>query len=236
MTFPNAYHGVKKIFTAQILKIIEGVCVFIAGVAGLIAIAGTVVGAAAEASAEEVPASLEGTLVTFGIIGLVFIVAGGVLSVVSYIMNIVGLRQAGKDEDAFQLGFMFACFAMIIKFVSILFSLLNVGGGIADNIADTVGRICDIVIMISVLNGVANLAERLHNEKLAELAGKLMNTLIVIIGLSAVATVIPAFFGVNEVFMNISSIMNMVAGGLAIIGTIIYLVFLGKGMKMLKEN
>ena len=109
-------------------------------------------------------------------------------------------------------------------------------GGIADNIADTVGRICDIVIMISVLNGVANLAERLHNEKLAELAGKLMNTLIVIIGLSAVATVIPAFFGVNEVFMNISSIMNMVAGGLAIIGTIIYLVFLGKGMKMLKEN
>ena len=36
--------------------------------------------------------------------------------------------------------------------------------------------------------------------------------------------------------MNISSIMNMVAGGLAIIGTIIYLVFLGKGMKMLKEN
>ena len=203
MTFPNAYHGVKKIFTAQILKIIEGVCVFIAGVAGLIAIAGTVVGAAAEASAEEVPASLEGTLVTFGIIGLVFIVAGGVLSVVS------------KDEDAFQLGFMFACFAMIIKFVSILFSLLNVGGGIADNIADTVGRICDIVIMISVLNGVSNLAERLHNEKLAELAGKLMNTLIVIIGLSAVATVIPAKQNV---------------------GTIIYLVFLGKGMKMLKEN
>ena len=157
------------------------------------------------------------------------------LSIIQGVISLQDIRKVGTIGGRTVAYFLCTtAFAVVIGLV--FANLLNVGGGIADNIADTVGRICDIVIMISVLNGVSNLAERLHNEKLAELAGKLMNTLIVIIGLSAVATVIPAFFGVNEVFMNISSIMNMVAGGLAIIGTIIYLVFLGKGMKMLKEN
>ena len=236
MTFPNSYHGVKKIFTAQILKIIEGVCIFAAAVAGLVTMAGTAVGLAAEETGTEVAAELGSTVVTFGIIGLVMIVAGGVLAIISYIMNIVGLRQAGQEEEAFHLGFLFACFALIIKFVSILLSLLNLGGGIGDNIADMFGRVCDIIIIISVLNGISNLAGRLGKPNIASLAERLITVLSVIIGLSAVATIIPIFFGVSVVFTDISMILTMVAGTLAIVGTIIYLVFLGKAVKMLKEN
>lgn len=232
MRFPNAYRGVKKIFTAQILKIIEGVCIFAAGVAGII----TLSGAAVETAVGEEAAEFVNATVTFGIIGLVLLVAGGVLAIISYIMNIVGLRQAGQDEDAFRLGFLFACFAMIIKFVSILLSLLNLGGGIGDNIADMFNRVCDVIIIISVMNGIGNLAVRLGNPRIAALAEKLIVTLSVIIGLSAVATIIPVFFGVSQVFATVSMILSMVAGTLAIVGTVIYLVFLGKAVTMLQES
>ena len=228
MTFPNAYHGVKKIFTAQILKIIGGVLLFLGAVSGLVALALTGVEESVEGSAS--------VAIIFYVIASVFLLAAGVLTIIAFIMNIVGLRQGGLDEEGFRLGFIAACFAMIIKFISILFSYLNVGGGIADNIADTITYICEIIIIVSVIGSINSLADRLGFSNISALGAKLMNILIAVIGLSALITVVPLFFGLGVGYSTPAYILSLVATSLSIVGYIVYLVFLGKGMKMLKEN
>ena len=103
MTYPNAYHGVKKIFTAQILKIIEGFFMFIVAITSFFS-----AGTAALESALNSSGEASMTLAT---IALGFIVAAGILAIIAYIMNIVGLRQGGIDEEGFRMGFIVACFA-----------------------------------------------------------------------------------------------------------------------------
>ena len=236
MSFSNAYHGVKKIFTSQLLKVIGTACMLIGAILGVIALV-LVKGilSSAELSAETVEA-LSPTAAIMGIVALVLVVASGVLSIIAYIMNIVGLRQGSQDEDSFKLGFYFACFAMIIKFVSILFILLNVGGGIADNIADTIGSICDIIILVSVIGGIVNLANRLGVDKVAVLGGKLMNLIIAIYVLAAIAFLVPVFFGMTDTFQFVQGILMLVSASLSFVGCIVFLVLLGKAKKMLKEN
>ena len=236
MSFPNAYHGVKKIFTSQLLKVIGAACMLIGAFLGIIAlvlVGGTT--SSAELSAETVE-SLFPSAAIMGIIALVLIVASGILSIIAYIMNIVGLRQGSQDEESFRLGFFAACFAMIIRFISTLFILLNIGGGIADNVADTVGFVCDIIILVSVIGGIVNLANRLDNNKVAVLGGKLLNLMIAIYVLAAIATFIPVFFGMTDTFQFVQGILMLVSASLSFVGCIVFLVLLGKAKKMLKEN
>ena len=120
MTFPNAYHGVKKIFTAEILSIIAA---FLALVTAVVAI----VAAVSMAAGEEDAAAAAG----LGTVGL--IIASGVLYIISYIMNLVGLHQAGKDEANFKTAFIIMIFTLILTVVTVIINTISSGNGIADN-------------------------------------------------------------------------------------------------------
>jgi len=228
MKYPNAYAGVSKILTAQILKMIGSVCMIIGGIAALV-LAATLAVALGEEGAEAVAAGS-------GLVTVLFMVAGGVLAIIAYILNIVGLRQAGKDEDSFDSGFVVAIFALIISVATAIFSAVNLGGGIADNISQTISYICEIFIIFCVINGIGNLAVELGNEKLANTGRRLFIIVCLMVILSAIANLIPAFFGANPVFQAIQGGLSITSGILSIVGYIIYIIYLAKGKKMLKNS
>jgi len=223
MTFQNAYHGVKKIFTSELLMLIGGVCLLIAGVLAVL----TASSAAAGNSGGAAVSSL-GMLLLF--------LASAILPIIGFIMNLVGLSQAGKDEDSFQKAFIIAIFAMIIRMVSSIFTTLNVGGGAADNIARAVSNVAEIIVFILVVNGVTNLADRLHKSELFGTANKLIVFYIIMYGLSIVANLILIHFELNTTTAVIAGVLEIVSAILALIAYIVYLVFLGKAKAMLREN
>ena len=223
MTFPNAFRGVKKIFTAEILKLIGVACLLIAAVLTLLA-------------AGSVAAGSDGGAVASGLGATVLLAAGAVLPIIGFIMNLVGLSQAGKDEDNFHTAFIVAIFALIIRVVSGIFTMLNVGGGVADNIANFISGICEIIVFVLVVNGVLSLADRLHKSELFGTASKLIICYVVPYGIAILAELIVIFFGVNETVATIEGIMLLVSSIFSMIAYIIYLVFLGKAKKMLCDN
>lgn len=226
MTFPNACTGVKKIFTAQILKILSTVFLIVGAVSTLLT--------AAVFSVEA--AESGGPGVGLAVVSIIFLAIGGVLAIISFLMNIIGLRQAGTDEESLHMAFIVSIFALVIRFVSTLFDLLNVGSGIADNIAEAVGYVCEIFVIISVIRGITNLADRLHNEKVGSLGDKLSNVILVILVLALIANTIPIFLGTDVNVLTSATILEVASLVLTAVGYIIYLVFLGKASNMLRTS
>ena len=77
MKFPNAEKGIRKIFTAEIL--------------GLISAIGVAITAILASNMEDAASSLKVAIIVCGALT-------GVLMLISYIINIVGVTQASKDE------------------------------------------------------------------------------------------------------------------------------------------
>ena len=97
MTYPNALRGVRSIFTGQILSLLSVVCLVL-GIA-----AGIATGASLEAQSSVGMAS-------FGILTVILFLASAVLPIIGYILYLIGLRKASKDEDTFGTAFGIAIF------------------------------------------------------------------------------------------------------------------------------
>ena len=223
MTFSNAYHGVKKIFTAELLKLIGGVCLLIAAILSVLT-----AGAAANGAAVGAGVSGAGTII--------FMAAGFVLPIVGYIMNLVGLHQAGKDEDGFGTAFIVSIFALIIAVIAGIFTGFNLFSPIADNIATVIQRICEIVVFVLVVGGVASLAARLGKENMIGNANAVLTIYIVCWVIAILASLVDVIFGINATTATITSIASIVVAVFLIIGYIVYLVFLGEAKNMLRDN
>ena len=150
MKFANAYQGVKKIFTAEILSLIGAVCLIIFAALGVVAIAAV---AAMGGSAEDVA-------VVSGIGAGIFGLAGGILSLIALILTLVGTKRASNDEPAFGHAFSFIICALILTLASTILSSIW-ATGIWDNACTTVASIFSLFAIIYIIHGVQNLAEQL---------------------------------------------------------------------------
>ena len=223
MTFPNAFKGVKKIFTSELLGLIGGICAFITAILALVAVV-------------SIGTESEGGFIAGGVGGAVFGVAAAVLVLIGYILKLVGMKQAGHDEDRFRQAFWIAICALVLNVVSSIFRSMNVGGGIADNIVDLFVKVASIFITVFIISGIQNLADKLGKPEIGDSGHKLLTVIVIVYILSMIVTLIPIFFGSNPATSTISGILGIVAVLLDIIAYIIFLVYLGKAKKMLKEN
>lgn len=219
MTYPNAFTGVKKIHTAQILSLISVICGVV--VAILLLMSGTAVLGFSDLA--------DGA--AFGILAIVVGLAAAVLSVIAYIMQIIGLKQAGKDDRSFYTAFVFAIIALVLTIVAAIFSVLNVANGFGDDIANIFSKVSAVVIAAFVINGVRNTAEALGQDAMAQKAKRVAILQAVFLCLSIVANIIALFTGNAAVI--IATILALISAVLMIIFTIVYLVFLGKAKRML---
>ena len=237
MIYPNAYSGVKKIFAAENLSVIGVVVLIVSGVLGLLSAAA---GIAAQSADTETASGLYGAAVGFGIPSLILMLGFGVLTVVAFILQIVGVTRASKDERTFKNALFFILVGVIAMVTEQIVYFLS--GVIGQTGADLVNSICTnlwrastILVTYYIIAGVIALAVKIGNEKI-EKQGKTIVTLIMIcLVLSLVASVTSNVFvqnGTNEV---IASVLALASAIIDLIAYIIYLVFLGRAKKMLRE-
>lgn len=224
MRFPNGYKGISKVFAAEILGLIANVFAAIVGVVGLLSVM-------AMTSEETVEAGFGGLGLTI-ILGIIM----SVILVVALILRLVGLSQAGKDEQAFRSAFIVSIFVLILVFVNAILSATVGTNSVIDEIIQVVQQICDIIVIFLVIGGVQNFAVRLSNEKMLNRGTSVAYVIAIPYIIAAIARLLLAIFKNNEGMATFVSIMGIVAGILAIIGSILYVVYLGQAKKMLKEG
>nr|WP_316624292.1 hypothetical protein [uncultured Ruminococcus sp.] len=220
MRFPNAASGVKKIFTAEILALISEILLIIAGFMVVVALAAT------NTNGNESLAL--GTLAGFAIFGF----GATVIAVIAFILKIVGISQASKDENSFKT----AIICLIIGIVgSLVYSIFQTSSPTVASIGNLIYQLMNLFVTIFVISGIIKLADQLNDGVVSAKGSTLLKLITVIYALTIIANIIVLILGGYAVSI-VAAIIYLIALILTVVQYIMYLVYLANAKKMLAEN
>ena len=206
MRFPNAARGVKQLYIAQMLSILAAIVAIVTS--GMIT-------AGSEGT--------EGLLVGLGL-------GSGVLALVAFVLNLLGLNAARKDDGFFQTAFVITLIGIVVS----LFGAAVQGNALVNGLCNAASNVCNALITYFVVKGIISLAEQLGKENMTargkRLLGLVITTWIVVI----VLQIIGAFFSNNDTMAAIGAILALIAALAAIVAFILYLSYLSKARIMLE--
>ena len=212
MTYMEAYYGVKKVFIAQVLSAIIAAASI--GAAVVAANAGQSDGKAAE------------VLASFG--GILLI-----LTIVAYVLSLLGLHQAGRDEPFFKTAFTISMMALLCSVAGGV--LTAIGYESAKSIADFAVQILQIMIIIYVIYGIISLAGKLKDRKLEQNGKRLVMLVTVMLFISIVIDLMADIFSKKAGELVVGAI-GIVAAIIIFVAYVLYLILLGKAVKTLGEK
>ena len=218
MRFPNAAKGVSRIFLAEILALIASVVMFIATFMGILTFAANETGAA-------------NGVIGAGIGMLGFLTAAGFLGIISFILNIVGIVNASKDEESFRSALMCTVVGIIVSVIGSIFSA-NV---FVYDICGIISRLMSLIVTVLVILGIIRLADRLHNAAVSANGRMQLKLIVAIYCVSIIASIVVAFLG-GQAASTVAGIVAIVSAVLSIVQYILYLIFLSKAKKMLENS
>lgn len=218
MKFPNAFKGISKIYSAEILNLISALCMGITGGLGAAA-------ASAMSNSSDISAAGVGSLAGAGIFGI----AAGVISIIAFIFTLIGLNAAGKDEQSFKNGFI----AVIVGIVlSVLSSALN-SNAFLSNLFSTLSSVINLFVTIMVIQGVINLAKKYNDNSVINRGNTLLKIVVAINIIAIVLQIIKAIVGRNNTANAIAGVLAIVAAVLMIVQIVMYLKYLKSAKEML---
>ena len=220
MRFPNAASGVKKIFTAEILALISEILLLFAGVLVVIALG------AAQNNANDSLAL--GTLAGFAIFGF----GATVIAVIAFILKIVGISQASKDENSFKT----AIICLIIGIVgSLVYSIFQTSSPTVASIGNLIYQLMNLFVTIFVISGIIKLADQLNDGVVSAKGSTLLKLITVIYALTIIANIIVLILGGYSVSI-VAAIIYLIALILTVVQYFMYLAYLSNAKKMLAEK
>ncbi|MBQ3330576.1 MAG: hypothetical protein IJG87_05300 [Ruminococcus sp.] len=229
MKFPNAAKGVKKIFSAEILKLIGTIFLIVAAIIIAVSFVGAVgtSGGASIAESEDALALLGGGVLFAGI----FAFAWMVLTLIAFILNLVGIINASRDETNFKSALLF----LIVGIVTSILAGVFYNNGTVSSLLYSVYNLVSLFVYIFVIAGAVKLADKLNRGDVSAKGTNVLKLIIVINILSLIANLIATFMG-GMVASVTASVLFIVALVLGVIQYFMYLSFLSKAKKMLAEK
>ena len=223
MKFPNAAKGVKKIFTAEILNLIGTIVMVIAAIA--VAIGGA--GAAGAQTEEGIALALGGGMM----VALILIAVYMILATIAYIMNLVGIINASKDETNFKSALIF----LIVGIVTTILVAVFRNNPVVYSMLLSLGNLMNVFVNIFVIAGGVKLADRMNRGDVSTKGTNVLKLIIVVAILSLIASLISSFMG-GMVASVTAAVLLIVSLILNIIKYFMYLSFLSRLKKSLVEG
>ena len=215
MKFPSAFSGVKKIWLAEILMLLAAVLSIVLII--VVAVNGTMEG-------EEIIVSETVKGIAGGIT-----IATALIALVAFVLNLIGLISARKDEESFGKALLFTLLGIIASVVSSVWS----GNTRLVKSMEVVTTLCNLFASYYVLTGIANLSDAYPDALTKATALKSRQLLVYTFCATAVFKCVITLFNIPEgsTFYNI---LGFVALGLELGSYVLYLRALSKGKKMLE--
>ena len=141
MRFPNGHKGVKKLFASEILNIAATLLFFATAVISII----------------NSKKSSDDRYLTAVFVLLLF---AGIVAIVSFLLQIIGINQARKDGRYFGT-------ALIFLFAGIPADIVaSVTQGTFRNIFSSINEVLTLLVTVYIILGIYDLAEKLENKNL----------------------------------------------------------------------
>ena len=157
MKYPNAAKGVKRIFTAEILKLVGTIC----GVIGLTIVA---IGLMTAKVTNGSDAGIVTLVVSLGI-GALPLIAWFVLRLIGFILRLVGIINAKRDEDSFKSSLV----CLILEMVSVVVSgvFLGINSTVVASVLYSFAELMGLFVTLFIISGIIKLADKLNIPYLA---------------------------------------------------------------------
>ena len=220
MQFPNAYKGIRRIFTAEILTMISGIILLLVLTVGS--------GVLDEFTAGDMTTVSGPVLAVASISGL-----ASIFALVAFFMNIAGISDASKDEESFRR-------ALIWLVIGIGASLVGSLEIIA-SFAGIISSLCEYMINYNVVTGIIHLAERMEDEHVSALGQKTIRLLgivyaiVIIIQMVMIVMTVNANSAAQNASVAVAVAVSVIAGIISMIAYVIYLRVLAGAKKMLER-
>ncbi len=233
MKFPNAAKGVKKLFTAELLKLISIICLIACIICAVL-----VFMSAANKSDTGLGVS--------AVVALIFFAATNILVIISGIMMLVGLVQAGRDEGAFKsalICILVEVAALIVASIISANSSAGIGGsldlaatGSSLSLSHLITSVATLLITVFIITGIIRLADQLNDGSVSAKGSNVLKIIVVVNVLVIIADIIAMIFGANPASAVTCGILLLVALVLQIVQYFMYLSLLSNGKNMLADN
>ena len=202
MKYANAQLGISKIYKAGIFNIIASVIALSASIFLL----------------NENRYQARTILIAQGII-----VAASVVSIIAFILQMIGIKQAKKDEPLFRPAFIFAVAGIAATIVYAITS------GTFSNLFAGINEVTNLLVTVYIILSVYSIALSLNAPKVLK-AGKITTVVVCIVFAFAVgARVITIFYPVTDLFLDIF------CSALDLISYLMFLTYIGSAKKMLTK-
>ena len=210
MQFENAKKGIKHIYHGELIMLASSVVALVATL--LIGVFGS---------------AKNGEGNAMDAIGGALFVVVSVASIVAFVLEILGVFVASKDEVSFK-NSLYALIAGIV--FSVLASAFKQGGFVSDLMG--IGKtVCDFLSSYFVICGIVALANKIRNADV-EKTGKTTLRLLMIVWLSSIIVKFVSNLIKNDSSV-IVTILQVISTVLAIISYVFFLKLLSKADKML---
>lgn len=217
MRFPDAFSGVKKLFTAEILQIIGAAAI------GLSAFFLAILGASVESDNEVAG------LGSFAFMSI-FAIGGAVVLIIAAILKLVGLAKAGKDNSNFK----YALYSIIIGMIFVCIgSFFQSSNATLYNVCDSINKIADLVATVLIIQGIMNLAADLGDSEMVMKGATIFKAIIGIYVFAILGTVTYAIMYPFPFLRVLAGVFSCISVILTIVSYILFLAYLAKAKKML---
>lgn len=209
MKFPNAYKGVKNIFSSEILNLISAV------LSSLLVIAAAV----------DKQRSLTGFV-------LVIALFAGLGSIAALVLQLVGIFQASKDETSFERARVSIIAALVLSFASAVYGDDPVVIAIPLKLAASIASLC---CGLFIIKGIMNLSRRLHQVDMTDRGRRLYHFILIVACsgtvLELISAILPRTYG-SGIFVLILSLAVL---GLAVTEIVMLFRYYSRTLTMLQQ-
>lgn len=177
---------------------------------------------------EETGETPETLFITTGVFAIVSIV----LMLTAYIINLVGIGQAAKDEASFRSAFYAAIFGIVFSVLSGFLGNASEGNSFAQRIISIIPDLINLIMMICIVSGILRISAELHN---SEMVGKGETILRIVFTVTIISFVVRVVGGLIQSYAGMYVMAAIVAfsGILTVVNYFLYLSYLSKAKKML---
>lgn len=213
MKYPNAYSGMKKIYISEIIALIASIIMVICSVFLM-------------ACYNDPDLIVE----TWIFSAAVLVVLG--VFVFSYILQIIGIVRATKDEPAFRVSLIAIIAALVITVLECIFFE---GNDVITFILEIASDVAQFFLVHYIIHGIMHISEHLGRDDISKKGKRIFTVIYIAIGFEIIVRIFEMIFG-KELGEQLSMPFGIVANILKVVEYILFLSYIVKAKKLLKEN
>ena len=213
MKYPNAYSGMKKIYISEIIALIASIIMVICSVFLM-------------ACYNDPDLIVE----TWIFSAAVLVVLG--VFVFSYILQIIGIVRATKDEPAFRVSLIAIIAALVITVLECIFFE---GNDVITFVLEIASDVAQFFLVHYIIHGIMHISEHLGRDDISKKGKRIFTVIYIAIGFEIIVRIFEMIFG-KELGEQLSMPFGIVANILKVVEYILFLSYIVKAKKLLKEN